>query len=126
MNADQQRLSPNHLERAAYAILDSVDAAYVPQHVVGGKFCVDAFYPQGLVVQFDGDYWHGNPAKFPTPDARQKKRMAFDRSQNAYCAKCGFAVLRVWEHEIRNDPEGVKAKLCNSLARLERAPTAPA
>lgn len=109
MNATLQLGKPTRLELAGYALLDRIGAAYVRQHVVGGKFTVDAFLPESrVVVQFDGDYWHGNPDCYETPDKRQQKRMNFDRSQDAYMRKCGYRIVRVWESTLRKDPESVE------------------
>lgn len=118
MNAKQQRMKPNHVERAAYAILDGLGIEYNPQHVVGGKFCVDAFVPSAnLVIQFDGDYWHGNPAKFPDPDARQKRRMTLDKSQDTYMVACGYTVKRFWASDIQRNPEIIKTQLLPLLTQ---------
>jgi very-short-patch-repair endonuclease len=69
-------------------------------------FCVDAFVPgKGVVIQFDGDYWHANPVLFPNPDARQRRRIPLDKSQDAYMRACGYKVLRLWEGDIRNQRE---------------------
>lgn len=116
---------PNRFERAAYAVLDSLGIFYTPQHVVSGKFTVDAFVPSArLVVQFDGDYWHGNPSQFETLDARQSKRVALDRSQDAYMAKIGLRVLRIWESEFRRDRQAVveviKARVAGDAPLLNR------
>lgn len=127
MNAKQQRMRPNNIERAGYAILDGLGIDYQPQHLIGGKFCVDAFVPgHGLVVQFDGDYWHGNPASFPEPDQRQRKRMALDKSQDAYMAACGYRVVRFWASEITKQPEYVIAKLQTLLTETTPTSAVPA
>lgn len=117
MTAAQGRSGPNRLERAGYALLDGFGVAYERQHIIGGKFCVDAFVPSaGLVVQFDGDYWHGNAETFPSPDTRQRRRMALDASQDAYMAACGYRVLRLWESHIKRTPEKVADRLRAALA----------
>ena len=118
MNVKQQRLSPNKLERKGYAILDSLNIEYLPQHIIAGKFCVDAFVESfGIIIQFDGDYWHGHPEAFPNPDQRQQKRMRLDVSQDAYMRKCGFTVLRFWGSDIRRYPEQVKQSLASVIQR---------
>lgn len=123
MNAMQQRMKPNHVEQTGYAILDSLGVAYTPQHVIGGKFCVDAFLPDsGVIVQFDGDYWHGNPAKFPAPDARQRRRMTLDVSQDAYMVKCGYTVIRVWASDLERRGDHVTAELRRLLIQPGHAP----
>jgi len=112
MNLKQQQLHPNSLEQSGYALLDSLGIAYLPQHLIGNKFCADVFVPdKKVVIQFDGDYWHGNPSRFPSPDKRQVRRMALDRSQDAYMTTCGYTVIRLWESEIKHQPEAVKSKL---------------
>lgn len=104
MNVDQAVKKTNKLEMAGYAILDEIGVPYEPQKLMFGKFCVDAIYTDlRVVVQFDGDYWHGHPVNFPHPDARQTRRMSIDRSQDAYFAKAGYTVLRLWESDIKKD-----------------------
>lgn len=117
MNADQQRGKQTSIERIGYALLDAIGVAYRPQHLVGGKFCVDAFVSEAaLVIQFDGDYWHGHPERFPAPDARQRRRIKLDQSQDAYMAACGYRVLRLWEAQLRRDPAEVTLLLRRALA----------
>jgi very-short-patch-repair endonuclease len=118
MNADQQRRTTNGLERVGYEQLDQLDISYYRQHLIADKFCVDAFIESaGIVVQFDGDYWHGRPDKFPDPDARQRKRMRLDRSQDAYLRKCGFRIVRFWESDVKARPDVITETIRPLLAR---------
>lgn len=127
MNAMQQTTNPNKVEIAGYTILDDLGVLYERQHVIGGKFCVDAFVQShGLVIQWDGDYWHGNPASFPEPDSRQRKRMMLDRSQDASMAACGYRVVRFWASTITKHPEVVIAHLQALLAQTVPTPAVPA
>jgi very-short-patch-repair endonuclease len=67
---------------------------------------VDAFLPEyNVVVQFDGDYWHGNPSKFANLNKRQIRRQKLDRSRDAYFAKCSIPVLRFWESDMHHSRE---------------------
>jgi very-short-patch-repair endonuclease len=112
MNTMQQEGRQTEPERIGYALLGELRIDHLPQHTIGGKFCVDAFCPAlALVVQFDGDYWHGHPDKFPSPDARQQRRMKLDRSQDAYMAVCGYQVLRLWEHDLKHNLDSVRQRL---------------
>jgi very-short-patch-repair endonuclease len=127
LNARQQRGRTTRLEVAGYAMLDEIGVPYERQHTIAGKFCVDAFVPSvGLVVQFDGDYWHGNPTRFPVPDTRQRKRMHLDKSQDAYLSKCGYRVVRVWESDVQADPMGVKSRLRRLASPIAQRPVARA
>lgn len=112
MNIRQQQLHPNSLERLGYALLDSIGLNYIPQHLIADKFCVDAFAPDTkTVIQFDGDYWHGNLSVFSLLNFRQSRRRKLDSSQDAYLHKCGYTVIRIWESELKKNPDAVKAKL---------------
>lgn len=120
MNMKQQEISPTKLERAGYALLDDLGIKYIPQHVIGEKFCVDAFVPEHkIVIQFDGDYWHGHPLRFPIPDKRQKRRMALDLSQDAYMAACGYSVIRIWESDIKKSVHLVRQNLIHRISISE-------
>ena len=110
-NAKNNKGHLNNFEKMAYALMNEMGINFTSQHIIGGKFTVDAFISsKNTVVQFDGDYWHGNKDMFPTPDHRQKKRMALDISQDAYMKACGINVIRVWQSEFKNI-ESVKSKL---------------
>jgi len=116
MVAAQQYINPNKLEIFGYSILDNLEVEYTPQHVIANKFCVDAFIPShNIVIQFDGDYWHGHPDKFPKPDKRQLKRMRLDKSQDAYMKKCGYTVIRVWESELKKHPQTFQSQIAKAL-----------
>ncbi|MDR6330650.1 DUF559 domain-containing protein [Deinococcus soli (ex Cha et al. 2016)] len=103
-------------ERIGYGILKRLGLPYRAQHLVARKFCVDAYLPeQKVVVQFDGDYWHGHPAKYAALDARQARRVNHDRSQDAYMAKLGYRVIRIWESDLKKRPEAVQEGLRKAL-----------
>jgi|AntAceMinimDraft_17_1070374.scaffolds.fasta_scaffold70578_2 very-short-patch-repair endonuclease/endogenous inhibitor of DNA gyrase (YacG/DUF329 family) len=103
LNILQQNMKPNNLEKKGYKIIGDLGLKYKQQVLIGNKFLVDAFISKyNLIIQFDGDYWHGNPKKYKIFSDRQKRRRIIDKSQNAYFKKCGFNLLRIWESEINN------------------------
>jgi very-short-patch-repair endonuclease len=117
--AKQATKKPNKLEIKGYSLLERLGVKFLSQYIIGGKFCVDAFIPAAkTVVQFDGDYWHGNPAVFPVPDERQKHRQKLDKSQDKYMAACGYSVIRIWEQDFRKN-------LIEVIARLRPFSTLP-
>lgn len=110
MNAQQQQLSPNRVERMGYGLLDQLGLPYERQVLFGGKFCVDATIPDArLVVQFDGDYWHDR--KGTSIEARIRRRVALDHSQDAYIHACGWRVVRLWGSDLEENPAGCLSHL---------------
>ncbi|ALA48716.1 DNA endonuclease [Mycobacterium phage Seagreen] len=130
MNTAQQSGRTTRAERAGYALLDSLGVGYRRQVVFGGKFTPDAVVPAArLVLQFDGDYWHDRAGTSTEP--RILRRVALDRSQDAYIRSCGWEVLRLWESDLRNDPVGCAERISQLLHRPladepPRDPLAPA
>ncbi len=125
--AKQQAGMVTTIERIGYALLDALGVTYLPQHVIAGKFCVDAYLPDlRLVVQFDGDYWHGHPLHFPAPDHRQTKRMKLDVSQDAYLRACGYEVARFWESDLHQHLPEISSRLQQLAAERAPLPVSPA
>ena len=115
MNADQSKAKPNKFEQLAYSVLVEIGIEFTSQYIINNKFTVDAFLPsKNTVIQFDGDYWHGNPAKYTVLDTRQKRRVAHDISQDAYMKKIGLKVIRFWQSDF-SDLDTLKKRLIASL-----------
>lgn len=114
----QKSKQPTKLERDGEEILKEVGVLYATQILVGGKFVVDAIIPShSLIIQWDGDYWHGYGISDWRlhPEKRVQKRMYGDISQDSYFKTCGYTVLRFWEHEVENDRESVKARIASII-----------
>jgi very-short-patch-repair endonuclease len=102
--SQQNRKGLNGLEIAGNFILNDIGVEYECQQLLFDKFLVDVvLVDKKIVIQWDGDYWHGHPTKLKggIPDHRQLKRMNLDKSQDAYMRKAGYTVLRFWESDIK-------------------------
>jgi very-short-patch-repair endonuclease len=114
VQASWRRGRTTSAEVAGYAILDSLGIEYEPQATFAGKFTPDATIPSAqLVVQFDGDYWHDR--KGTSTEKRIRRRVALDRSQDAYIRACGWQVVRLWDSDLKSDPEGCAEKIRQHL-----------
>lgn len=88
----QNSKEPTSIEKKVYEELKNCGLLFEKQHLVNGKFLVDAYIPSlNLIIEADGDYWH-------SLDRVVKK----DKAENAYLTKCGFNLLRFTETEINN------------------------
>lgn len=96
-----QRTSPSGLERRAAALLDALGVDYEHGAIIKSKFVVD-FRIGNVILQMDGDYWHGHP-RFEPLTERQLRQQSRDRSQDAYLAKCGYTVIRIWESDLTSE-----------------------
>lgn len=116
MNERLQLRRTTKAEVLGYALLDALTVDYDRQRSFAGKFTPDAVVPASrLVVQFDGDYWHDRAGN--STESRIVRRVALDISQDAYVRACGWDVVRLWESDLRSDPEGCRGRVSQFLHR---------
>jgi DNA mismatch endonuclease (patch repair protein) len=89
-----------------------------------------AFASARVAVFCDGDFWHGRDwrrlrarlARRHNPEywlAKIKRNRARDRENNALLARLGWAVLRLWESDIKRSPSSAAAVVRDAvLSRL--------
>ncbi|MER7585041.1 DUF559 domain-containing protein [Kitasatospora sp. NPDC097691] len=120
-------------ERILYALIGEVLADLAPevawerQHLLLSRWTVDAAVPSlRLVLQADGDYWHGL-----LPESREDPRvlgnMANDARQDHAITKAGWRVLRFWERDLIGDLPECAARMRAAVTEwldLQHAPRA--
>jgi len=118
-NKRQQRRSGlNNLELAGRSILDGLGVSFQEQVLLLERFTVDVvLVDRKIVIEWDGDYWHGNPKKYPTPTVSQSKVQRKDRSSSAYLRKCGYTVLRFWETDVKKNPDMVRRRISAAIGK---------
>ena len=62
-----------------------------------------------FMIEVDGDWYHANPEKIDESklNPMQKHNRMVDRIKDRWCALNGIPLLRIWEHDIRNNPSKV-------------------
>ncbi len=87
----------------------------------------DLVFPRAkLAVFVDGDFWHGRDwperkARLATGhnaaywQAKIEYNMVRDDASTAQLSAKGWKVLRIWEGDIRSDPDGVVRLVADSL-----------
>lgn len=72
------------------------------------------FGPARVAVFVDGCFWHLCPEHGNIPKSNSKwwrakleRNVARDRDTDGRLREAGWHVLRIWEHELREDPDGV-------------------
>ena len=92
------------------------------KHVKGLAGKPDIVFVSAKVVVFlDGDFWHGY--RFPQWSGslsgfwRDKIGETRKRDQRNFAKlrRSGWRVLRIWEHSIKKDREGVTDRICKAV-----------
>lgn len=80
------------------------------------------FVSRRLAVFVDGAYWHGHPDYFVFGksgerwDTKIRRNIARDREVEAQLADEGWRYLRIWDFEVRDDPERCARRVADLLA----------
>lgn len=64
----------------------------------------DFFLPKNnLLIEADGDYWHGNPVIYKQLNEMQETNYENDLVKNKLATERGYILLRYWETDINKD-----------------------
>ena len=76
----------------------------------------DFFLPEyGILIECDGDYYHSYGKVYEEMSPMQKRNARVDEIKNAWAGTHGIPLIRIWEHDINNNPEKVKQMLVERL-----------
>ena len=116
-----KKRGPNKLEKLGCNMLDYLGIKYETEYLIDNKICVDVYIEDyNLIIQWDGNYWHGKDKLYEELDTRQKKRVDLDKSQDAYFKKCGFNELRFWEDDVYEREEFVVDNIKKTVDEITR------
>ena len=87
------------------------------EHQFRIKNCLYDFHilNTNILIEVDGDYWHGNPKKFQKLNKHQKETKQKDFIKEKLAKTSNFILLRFWESDILKNTEEVKNKLGNLI-----------
>jgi very-short-patch-repair endonuclease len=95
------RDQPSGYELSIRTALDELGIVYESSFVIKDKFIVDIKIGN-LIIEADGDYWHGHP-RFEPLSERQLKQQQRDVARNKYLLACGYQLERIWESDFTTD-----------------------
>lgn len=88
-----RRTTESSIEVAVKNVLSILGIEYIESYRIG-PYTADIYIPhRELVMECDGDYWHGT-----------KEAKLHDAKRDQYMRERGFNVVRLQEHRIRKQP----------------------
>ncbi|MDG6250408.1 very short patch repair endonuclease [Methanocalculus sp.] len=80
------------------------------------------FIRQKLAIFIDGCFWHKCPLHFKEPETRKdfwmnkiNSNVERDKMVNGELEKIGYTVIRIWEHEIKQDSDKALERVASCL-----------
>lgn len=90
--------------------LDSHNINYEYQHHLDDKYFPDFYFPDfKMVIEVQGDYWHGNPKVYKPEDLNdcQVDHIKRDRRKMGYYKSRGIKCYELWGIDIKDDIESL-------------------
>ena len=96
-------------------ILNEMDIYHFSQKIIKDKI-FDYFVPKAnLLIEVDGDYWHGFGKEYSELNEIQKKSQRNDRDKDIIAKGLGYDILRFWEHDIYDNPDFIKSEILKKI-----------
>lgn len=104
-------------DRFCKNILDKLGVKYERQFEAKDiKRFYDVYLPEHRVlIEIDGDYYHGYGKVHEEKSPMQKKNERVDTIKDKWAALHGIPLIRIWEHEINETPNKVLEMLAKEL-----------
>lgn len=98
-------------EREMQKMLKKLKVEFRAQEIIHGKI-FDFFVPgKNLIIEVDGDYWHGYGKEHAELNEIQKRSVRNDSEKEVIAKGLGYEIIRFWEHEIHENPDDVISEL---------------
>jgi len=80
------------------------------------------FVKRKIAIFIDGCFWHKCPVCFQEPETRKefwRKKISSnverDKKVNEQLQNEGWTIIRIWEHDVRKNPENILKQICDHL-----------
>jgi very-short-patch-repair endonuclease len=92
-------------EKILQKLLDELNITYIFQKRIDynkNKFYIADFLlnSSNIILEAQGDYWHGNPKVFPVPSNTQLLKIANDAKRKSILEDLGYKVIYIWEYDL--------------------------
>ena len=80
-----------------------------------------------IIVEFNGDFWHGNPEVFPSEKINKINKKSFGELYQKTIRKeqelknLGYVVISVWEDDFRKNKEQTILAVKNAIQAISNA-----
>lgn len=106
-------------KKFAKQFLDALGIEYIYQfkaESIGRYF--DFYLPRAnVIIEVDGDFWHGYGKLHEEKNKMQKHSEWVDRQKDTWALAHGIPIIRFWEHDINDNPAYVKKVLLERVGK---------
>lgn len=109
-------------ERFAKEFLDKLGIKYTYQFKAEDigryyDFLIESPAGSKIIVEIDGDFYHGYGKVWEEKNPMQKHNEFVDRIKDEWALAHGIPIIRIWEHDINNNPSKVMKLLIELVGK---------
>ena len=99
--------------------LDALGVKYIRQYEAKeiGRFYDFAIPTANILIEVDGDYYHSYGLTYEEKNPMQKHNQWVDKVKDEWALERGIPVIRIWEHDIHENPEKVMKILKEAIGK---------
>jgi len=105
-----RKRDPSSLEKTVYQMLEAEGIPFIREKTIG-RLHVDILLAPKTVVELQGCFWHGCLVCSRKPTRTQQVAIVKDARREYVLRKQGYDVVIIWEHDVKNHPDRVRAML---------------
>lgn len=91
-------------EKLVANILSNLNISYTTEtRLIQGRLYRCDFVISNIVIEVNGDYWHGNPQVYTEYNKMQLQNIQRDKEKKQYLEQLGYKVIYIWEYDLMNN-----------------------
>lgn len=117
----EQRVHKTGIEKIIENLLKENNINYKYSFILENRQFDFCLLDYNIIIECDGDYWHGNPKFYSILTEQQKMKQKDDLIKTNIAKKNNFFVFHFWEYDINNNLDDIKKQILNKIKDYEES-----
>ena len=116
---NEQRTHKTGIEKIIENLLKENNINYKYSFILKNRQFDFCLLDYNIIIECDGDYWHGNPRFYPNPSEHQLMKQKDDLIKTNIAKENNFFIFHFWEYDIMNNLNNIKDQILNKIKDYE-------
>lgn len=115
----EQKVHKTGIEKIIENLLKENNINYKYSFILENRQFDFCLLDYNIIIECDGDYWHGNPKFYSILTEQQKMKQKDDLIKTNIAKENNFFVFHFWEYDINNNLDNIKKQILNKIKDYE-------
>lgn len=117
---NEQRIHKTGIEKIIENFLKEEKINYKYSYILEKRQYDFCLLDYNILIECDGDYWHGNPKFYPNPSEHQLMKQKDDLIKTNIAKNNNFFIFHFWEYDIMHNLDNIKDQILNKIKGYEK------